>query len=263
MTDDFVRPGRSLARAQLGLMPAEGGRPHHGEVSVASLRRRKWMTLAREIESAIATEDPRATWTALYLQSKQASQVAYDLLNFDRELRRASAILDATWRTPSLPSPVPVRWGGCEVQDATAGSTGFLVDAYGVAVNLLLSTPVQLLATTQWLLGHAARLRVFKVSGGGSLERMTATQAIEFMRELDDLDLLARGGSDRGALGVGLTQDTERRLDALHSDHESADTGPIAEGHIPGGRPLRRRRITHWRTDPDGTEHVIDIEEEW
>ncbi len=90
------------------------------------------------------------------------------LVDFDREARRATALLgaEAGEREQGPGRPEPIGSAGFQVVGSATGSLDFLLAPMGLTIAVLMSDPVQFLLTTQALLTDAAWVvRVWRKAG--------------------------------------------------------------------------------------------------
>lgn len=224
--------------------------------------RRRGFTLARRIEADLP--QPRTTFTVFETDTSQVTRLGLDLVQFDRELRRAAQLFGGTQRTSfgSLPPPLSVREGGMRVCEVDVKSTEALVQAYGVLHDVLLSNPVQLFLAAQALRQNAARVRVW-------FRRTAPGVSLDGLKEIAQVLRHGPPGEPRRTPG----QEAQSQALAVDSGSgggdpdvrisETGGDGSALSIEMRGHRPSRIRRTRHLREHPDGIEYIEIEEIDW
>lgn len=130
----------------------------HAEARYLALRASGALADARRFDAQIRAARWSSASIAWRTPARGATTAGRQLHQFDRELRRATAIVRAS-SFRQLPGPLSLRDGRLEIREAQAGSLDLVLDALGIVSLVLLSNPVQLVLTTRALLGDALRVR--------------------------------------------------------------------------------------------------------
>lgn len=219
---------------------------------------RRGFTLARQIEAEFP--EPTKTYTVFETDTSQVTRLGLDLVQFDRELRRAAQLLGGSQRgLRSLPPPLPVRQGGMRVREVDVKSTETLVQAYGLVQDVLLSNPLQLFLAAQALRQNAARVRVW-------FRRQAPGVSLDGLREIAHILRHGPPGEPRHspdrASQPAAPHDTADGDPGVRID-ETRDDGSALTIELRGQRPGRLRRTRHLREHPDGIEYIEIEEIDW
>jgi hypothetical protein len=224
---------------------------------VTELRRGGSLAPARRLDRLLSEREPAHTITIWQSPSTTAYEVGTELANYDRECRRAVALLRKRGRIEELPRPVAIRDGHFVIVDASASSLDLVIDAVGILGLVLLSDPVQLLLTADAILGRARSVRAWLHRRSDPLDGISARQAIQLLHEFGELGLIPGLGS------------ADREIEVLRRPTSfpavEAPVAQPAEYDVLGGeahlsRHARGHSVTHIRVAPDGTVDILLIE---
>jgi hypothetical protein len=178
-----------------------------------------------------------------------------ELADYDRECRRAVALLRLRGRIVHLPRPIPLRDGHLTVVDAAAGSVDLVIEAVGVVALVLTSNPVQLLLTADAILGKVRSVRAWMRQRSDPLAGVSARNALAVLREF---------GSIEDAPGIGQADHVIRAKSKARHESYATDDLVLPEAgvdfQLTKDRRARGHRITHIRARPDGTIDILLIE---
>jgi hypothetical protein len=226
----------------------------------------------RRFDQSMDTDEPVQISIILTSLGSHLGYVGGLLTRTDRELRRVVNILDPAFShtydtyylgTPSnRPKPISPKDGGLRIEDATAGSLHLLVQAYGHVLSLLTSRPLAALTTLITLGQGAGSIHLWPRRRNDPLERMSARQLLNVIRELGgDPAQLMRGQPASFEMNVEPIIDED-----LHAYPEDSyiDFRPALyvadESNRSGEIIVRGRRMTYIREHQDGTKEIIYIE---
>lgn len=252
------------------------------DLSVAAYRQRRSVSHARHIDGWLQGRDAQVCIIRYHVLVSDLRSVGGRLVEFDRESRRAGALVQARWADRGIPRPLPPGNSALTVAAARAGSADFLVWAVGAVSDLLLSSPVQLAITTQALVGNAARLRVWvgrpslylARSAEDPLSRISARDALaiydgmdEFVRtrpqalprQFRDQDSVAKVDAGNGNTPVK----REVRSTVEWSPRDATSTEPDWEVELGGSKSASPVSITYAIEDGQGDVNYIHVDEEW
>lgn len=197
---------------------------------------------------------------------------------FDREMRRAVALIEAPSSSRGLPRPLPAQRAGLQVETAQKGGVDLILTGLGLVGTALLADPVQLLLTTEALLNKAARLRVWFARGEKDiLDRLTAREAIEAFDAMDDF-VRRRSSNLPAELEPGTPMampDLEPTIEATPPERKrraprraweppAADTQrPDAEIIVEGERTRHPHDLALWIPDDGGTFNLVEVTQDW
>jgi hypothetical protein len=152
---------------------------------------------------------------ALDLEDSTATAAAKFILDFDREFRRAVAILDA-FEDPSHRRvkadirPISTTRGGLTIRSAESGSVRLLLEAYGDVQTFLLMGPMQLVITVDWLWSKLTWIPGMRRSRRSTKTALSIVEDLTkkaevFMRANPNASALIRGHiNSQGALEFAL-----------------------------------------------------------
>lgn len=226
-----------------------------------TLYRRRGFRLARQLDRLMP--EPAKTYTIFETETSQATRLGADLVDLDRELRRATVVLAGSMTVRRhIPSPLPVSEGGLTIREVDVGSTETLVEAYGVVRDLLLSHPLQLLLTTQALRHNAAVIRAW-------FRQELPGVSVKGLREV--MEILRHGPPSKPrsipkeaspASAPRSRSDLKEATQVLVAEEREPD-GSELRVELRGPHPTRQRRIRHLREHSDGIEYIEIEETEW
>jgi len=225
----------------------------HYEFYLAA-RHRGSLAAARRLDSDLDRESPVSSFLTWSSRQETAYSSAAQFAQFDRELRRATAIVRAERRVEFPPSPVSLSDGGLSFREARVGSLEFALDAFGLVAMVLLSDPVQLLLTTQALLGKAVRVRAWLENRGDPLSGVSARGALAVLKEFERY---------RDTRTPSRVIEPRRRISSQHppEDHSGGDASLVDvsdDRTVVKGSPTHRIHV--FRQYPDGRVDLISIE---
>lgn len=248
----------------------------HHDTSMASYRQRAAVRQARDFDRWIGGREVEAIWLRYrLLPTGQLTRVGNAVADFDREMRRAAAVVSAPWGNRGVPRPLPVQRAGLRIIAARSGSLDLLLDGTGAVASVLLSAPVQLLLTTQALLGNAARVRVWwgrrtdiaqRISlqdGLDVYERLEAfrrTHSGELPREVEERDQLSAPPRLPSQLEP---QVASRRRRSDWTPPNAKGPEPDTEVIIDGNQAQMPHELMLMVMDDHEVAHVIEVSEEW
>jgi hypothetical protein len=217
---------------------------------VAAVRHSGLLAPARRLDMQLGRRDPVRTLTLWQSSSGSMYALGADLVAYDREARRAVALLRQRGRLTSWPRPIPERDGHFRVLDAGFGSLDLVIDGVGLLALALQSQPVQLLLTIDAIVGRARSLRAWVSRRSDPLAGISAGDALTVLRAYGELE--ASLGEAQASLEL-----PPRRFESPSPATESAPEVTQATGQ---GVRVRGHRITHVRILPDGTVDVLVVE---
>lgn len=224
----------------------------HDHTTMAAYRQRAAVREARQLDEWYRARAVEAVWLRYRLLSAgDLTRVGNALADFDREIRRAAAIVSAPWADRGIPRPMSVRTAGLRVSGARAGSLDLLLQGVGGVATILLSDPIQLLLTTQALLGNTARIRVWWARRSDITRRVSLHDGLKIYEAIDDF----------------LRERSAELPDELEpaSENEAVEEPPNRGSDTPT-RPRRRPREASWQpraaddAEPD-VEIILDGDE--
>lgn len=248
----------------------------HHDLSMASYRQRAAVRQARDFDRWIEGREVEAIWLRYrLLPTTQLTRVGNAVADFDREMRRAAAVVSAPWADRGVPRPLPVQRAGLRIVTARSGSLDLLLDGIGGVASTLLSSPVQLLLTTQALLGNAARIRVWWGRRTDITRHISLHDALEVYERLDHFrrthsDELPREVEGRGQLSraprlpAGATaQEPRRRRQSGWTPQTAQGSDPDTEVLLEGEHARMPHELMLMVVDDQQVAHVIEVSEEW
>ncbi len=136
--------------------------------SLDDMQRREEIPARLRVDSTVSLDLPstvRGPEPALFVAwpTDLVVLVANDLVLLDREFRRATALLEADDRLPEyvvrrggelVPRPISPDRGALAMLSMDSGSADIWVALTGAIADAMLSRPLQLLITAQWLWAH-------------------------------------------------------------------------------------------------------------
>jgi hypothetical protein len=199
-------------------------------------------------------------------RSSRMADIGPLMTRTDREIRRAVTIFSSEpyylGEEGNRPRPISSNYGGLQVADAALGSFHMLLEAYGEAVTLLNSKPLQALIALLTLGGSAGSISLWLRSRKDPLAGMSARELLEATKESGgDTTRLMRGHHPNLKIE---TRETEDEMQSSARVEEALDVVPSLV--IPGqegrfsGAVLTGRRITYVRNYPDGSQEVIYVD---
>jgi len=204
----------------------------------------------RKLDNLIGRADTIVVATIWHSPGSAAYSIGADLADYDREARRAAALI----RQPAheFPRPIALRDGRFNIVDAAPGSLSLAIDAVGILGMVLLSHPVQLLLTTDAILGKLRTVRAWVGRRSDPLSGISARDALQLLREHGGLvDMPSLGRPDH-ELALTNARETTPRDSIRYVELEvfADESRTVVRGH----------RITHVRTRSDGTVDVLVVE---
>jgi hypothetical protein len=228
--------------------------PYQLEISidrVTSLRRGGLLAKARALEAQLEPAD--STTTAILFEGSSMYAAGVELAHFDRELRRAAAIVKTKGRLREFPRPLNLRHNTSRILEADSGSLDLIVEPLGAVAAILLSNPVQLLLTVDALISGGRRLHVWLHPNEDPLRGITAREALEVLKAFRAIDTplgeptavlepTRKRAQDHGGMAKTRPYVPER--------YEAELTRQSLE--LPDGTVARARRIVHVRRRKNG-----------
>jgi hypothetical protein len=213
--------------------------------------------------------------TIINLEYSVLGRMARQLLQLDRELRRAARILDPVRASgidsifvagmsrddvdemfrqkprrteSSLPAPAPPTYGGLRVTAASAGSVVFVVEAYRYLEDLLTSSPLQAFAVFLNIVQAYGGVRLWMNFRSDPLAKISSRNALRILREF---------GSHPERIANNTPPDSETYFVGGRSAVHRLPGGTV---RLSNGTVATGRRITHIRVNKDGSQDIIHVE---
>lgn len=248
----------------------------HRDTSMASYRQRAAVRQARDYDRWIRGREIEAIWLRYrLLPAAQLTRIGNAVADFDREMRRAAVVVSAPWGDRGVPRPLPVQHAGLRIVAARSGSLDLLLDGTGGVASALLSTPVQLLLTTQALVGNAARIRVWWGRRTDIARRISLQDALDVYERLEAFRRSHSGElppevEDSGQQPAPLGLPSQAQPQAPPRRRRDDWTPPTDKGPEPdtevildGGQAQMPHDLMLMVMDDEEIAHVIEVSEEW
>jgi hypothetical protein len=220
----------------------------------------------RQYDQEMASEPPVNFSLVLSSRSSRMADIGSLITQTDREVRRGVTIFmgerDYLGEEGNRPRPISPNYGGLRVADAAPGSLHMLLEAYGEAVTLLNSKPLQALIAALTLYQSGGSIRLWRRRKKDPLAGISARQLLEIIKEYGgDTQNLMRGQNP------DLKIEMQEAGDEVQSYAEVLKMREDISPHILSGREdrfseiiQRGRRITYISNYPDGSQNIIYVD---
>jgi hypothetical protein len=219
-------------------------------------RRRGELSHGRRFDRSLSEREAQSALLIWRVGGRGAYHSAAAIARYDREVRRATAIIRERGTTESLPAPLPLVDGGLAIEGARAGSLDLVMTTYGLVTLVMLNDPLQLLITADWLLGRRAVVRAWVGRKEDSLRGISARNALDVLDEFGRLS--TRLGQPDASMRVGPPASVEEEASVLEDPGRAGD----ALMELPGGLRSQGTHLTLIRLDRDGAIDVVIAEGE-